>query len=157
MKLRIVLLTCILSVLVPGAALGQDEIDAGRVSDIILEPNNGGFHVIFYGPADKMCVTSGAITFSKKIVKLRDVPKTEGRGINQQIVMERQVYEEYEPLVKKTFGAGDFRKVSVGVGDGAMALPVKLPGVAHGDQVRMEFGNVRKDVVIGYFGWGERR
>jgi hypothetical protein len=32
-----------------------------------------------------------------------------------------------------------------------MALPVKLPGVAAGDQIKIEFGNVRKDIVVGYF------
>lgn len=147
----------VLAVLISGSSSGQAEVDAGRVSDIVIEANDGGFHAIFYDAARKLCVTSGAIIFSKKIVRLRDVPKMEGRGVSQQIVMERQTYEEYEPLLEKSFSAGDFRKVSVGVGEGRMALPVKLPGVAHGDQIKIEFGNVRKDVVVGYFGWGERR
>ena len=157
MKLRIEVLIGVLVVLISGSALGQSEVDAGRVSDIVLEANNGGFHAIFYDAARKPCVTSGDITFSKKIVRLRDVPKMEGRGVNQQIIMERQTYEEYELLFKEAFNAGDFRKVSIGVGEGRMALPVKLPGVAHGDQIKIEFGNVRKDVVVGYFGWGEKR
>lgn len=145
-----------LAIVVSASALGQSEVDASRVSDIVLEANNGGFHVIFYDAARKACATSGTVAFSKKIVRLRDVPKMEGRGVNQQIIMERKTYEEYEPLFRKTFSASDFRKVSIGVGEGAMALPVKLPGVSHGDQIRMECGNVRKDVVVGYFGREER-
>jgi hypothetical protein len=35
-------------------------------------------------------------------------------------------------------------------GEGAMALPVKLPGVVRGDRIRMEFGSIRKDVVVGW-------
>lgn len=154
---RICVVAGIFAMAVSASALGQSEVDAGRVSDIVLEANNGGFHAIFYDTARKVCVTSGTIIFSKKVVRLKDVPKMEGRGVNQQIIMERQTYEEYEPLLNKAFGAGDFHKVSIGVGEGRMALPVKLTGVAHGNQIKIEFGNVRKDVVVGYFGEGERR
>lgn len=151
MKLRIGVLVGILVVLLTGSALGQAEVDANRIKDIILEGNNGGFHLIFYNSGRNACITSGSVSFYKKAVKLKDVPKMEGRGINQQIVMERNTYEEYEPVMKKTFKASDFRRVKTGIGEGAMALPVKLPGVTRGDQIRIKFGNVRKDIVVGYF------
>ncbi len=127
--MRTGILIFIFAVMLAGNVSGQDEVDASRVSDIVIEANNGGFHAIFYDPARKACVTSGTIIFSS---------------------------EEHKPLLKKSFSAGDFRKVSIGIGEGRMALPVKLPGIAHGDRIKIEFGNVRKDVVVGYFGWRER-
>ncbi len=150
-RVRIVALVGILAVLLTGIALGQEEVAPSGVSDVVLEGNNGGFHLIFYDLSRNACVTYGSVIFYKKAMKIRDVQKMEGRGLDQQIVMDRQIYEEYEPLLKKIFNPSDFRKLRVGVGRGAMALPVKLPGVAAGDQIKIEFGNVRKDIVVGYF------
>ena len=151
MRIRIGILVGILAVVLTGSALAQEEVDPSIVSDIILEGNNGGFHLIFYDLSRNTCVTYGSVIFYKKAMRIRDVQKMEGRGIDQQIVMQRQAYEEYELLLKKVFNPSDFRKLRVGVGKGAMALPVKLPGVAAGDQIKIEFGNVRKGIVVGYF------
>jgi len=146
----IIVSTAIIGMLAAGATSANEVVDSGSISDIVLEANDGGFYLIFYDARRDARVTSGTVIFYKKMIRLKDAPKMEGRGINQQIVMERVEYEEYEPMAEKVFGESDFRRVKIEVGEPAMALPVKLPGVKQGDRIRMEFGDIRKDVVIGY-------
>ena len=131
-------------------ATAQKAFAGSLVDDIVLEANKGGFHVVFYDTKRKVCDASGTIVFYKKVVRFRDVPRMEGRGVNQQIVMERVETEDYEPLVRLAFSEADFRKVRMAAGESGLALPVKLPGVKRDDQLKMEFGDIRKEVVVGY-------
>jgi hypothetical protein len=101
---RIAALIVMLGLLAAGEAAAQKAVGGGAVSDIVLEADNGGFYAIFYDADRNARVTAGTVTFYRKAVKFKDMPRMEGRGINQQIAMERVEYEEYEPVVQKTFG-----------------------------------------------------